>query len=417
MAEIIGAIERALGAVLNGIYEVIPAYGVAIMLLTIAVRSLLIPLTVKQIKGFAAQQKLAPEMKKIQAKYRAQQQKSKDRAEVQQLRLAMNKELQELYSAHGASMFGGCLPAVSQFPVLIAMFAVFRASVVVLAAATLGGAPVSPDVFDEKEMKGTVCRPVTQPSADGATPTQVLCPTKTGDQIFTISDLRDAQDDTIKIERAPWITGCSPYVADQRDSAGVITKVVAFKCTSTLGSGHLPKDGKLFRDLTADRASMFGLESGCSASQVSSPKKIKECTASGDTGSTTKAIPYYLLVLLVAATTYYQGKQMAARSTGQAAQQQQMMTRIMPVLFGFLSISFPAGLNVYMLTTNLFSIGQQGFLFKKMGARLGMPGAPEGGKAKSKEIKDTKVIPDLIVEPPTKKKPPQNRSKKGKKRK
>jgi YidC/Oxa1 family membrane protein insertase len=408
VAEIIGAIERALGAVLNGIYQVIPAYGVAIILLTLAVRTVLIPLAVKQIKGMAAQQKLAPEMKKIQAKYKQLQQKAKDRQEVQQLRVEMQRETQALYSAHGASMFGGCLPVLGQFPVLIAMFAVFRASIVVvpLVATTATGGTISADLFEAKELKSTICRPIERPSAEGTTPTTISCPTKSGDQTFTIGDLRDGHDKDVHFETAPWIAHCRPNVIKD-------TQNIGFTCNSNLGTGHLPRDGKLFADLTADRASMFGLHSGCSAAQIGSEKRVKECTTSGS-GGTAKAIPYWILILAVAGTTYYQSKQMMARSSGQQMQQQQMMMRITPVLFGFLSINFPAGLNVYMLTTNIFSIGQQGYLFKKMGNTT-VPGAADSTKVKDvKEVAPPKPAPQAPGEDARKRQ--NNKSKKGKKR-
>lgn len=409
MADIIGAIERALGAILNGIYEVIPIYGLGIILLTLAVRSVLIPLTVKQIKGFAAQQKVAPEMKKIQQKYRVMQQKAKDRSEVQQIRLAMNKEMQELYQAHGASMMGGCLPMLGQFPVLIAMFAVFRASIVALPmVATFNGAPIPATLFDEKALKSTICRPVADPSAEGASPTQITCPTKEGERTFTIGDLRDAHDTSIKFDNAPWITACKPQ-KDSKNEANIV-----FTCQSQLGTGHLPRDGALFEQITEGRVSLFGLEAGCSASQAQSKDRIKEC-ATGENGGVAKSIPYYLLVLAVAGTTYYQSKQMMARSTGQMAQQQQMMTRIMPVLFGFLSISFPAALNLYMLTTNVFSIGQQGLLFKKMGARLGLPEPTAPPQQKIKDTKPAKA-PERPVAGDQVDRKKSNKSKKGKKR-
>src|SRR6266566_3224741 len=54
MAEFFGAIQNALGVALNAIYTVIPSYGVAIILLTIAVRAVLIPLTLKQIRSMPA---------------------------------------------------------------------------------------------------------------------------------------------------------------------------------------------------------------------------------------------------------------------------------------------------------------------------------------------------------------------------
>lgn len=378
MGEIIGAIERALGSGLNAIYQVIPMYGLAIVLLTLGVRALLIPLTVKQIKGFAAQQKVAPEVKKLQQKYRQMQQKAKDRAEVQALRVQMQKEMQELYAANGASMAGGCLPLLGQFPILIAMFAVMRASILVVpfVAQTVTGGPIPASTFSEKELKNTVCRPTQAPSTDGQTPTVISCPTVTGEQSFTIGDLRDRQDTNIKVESAPWISFCNP----KKQSDDTIT----FECSSARGTGHLPRESSLFQDLSAEKADVFGMHAGCAANQAASPQRIRECTTSDQKGGVGTALPYYLLIGLVALTSYFQSKQMSARATGAQAQQQMMMTKIMPVVFGVISISFPAGSNVYFAAANLFTIVQQGVLFKRLAGPLGLP-EPEVQATKPKK--------------------------------
>ena len=97
MAEFFGAIQNALGAALNAIYTVIPSYGVAIILLTVAVRAVLIPLTLKQIRSMTAMQTLAPEQKKIQQKYKQLQAKVQDRQELMKLRQQMNQEIMALF--------------------------------------------------------------------------------------------------------------------------------------------------------------------------------------------------------------------------------------------------------------------------------------------------------------------------------
>lgn len=124
MAELLGGIQRALGSALAGIYSVTHSYALGIILLTLAVRALLIPLTVKQIRSMTAMQKLAPEQKKIQQKYKQLQQKAKDRSEVQQLRLQMNQEVQQLFRQHGVNPLGGCLPLLLQIPFFYAFYTV-----------------------------------------------------------------------------------------------------------------------------------------------------------------------------------------------------------------------------------------------------------------------------------------------------
>jgi YidC/Oxa1 family membrane protein insertase len=75
-------------------------------------------------------------------------------------------------------------------------------------------------------------------------------------------------------------------------------------------------------------------------------------------------IPYYLLAAAMVATTFFQQRQMQRASPPGASQQQQMLTRVMPLLFGFWGFFFPAGLVLYWTTANLIQIGQQRLLLR-----------------------------------------------------
>ncbi|WP_110954563.1 YidC/Oxa1 family membrane protein insertase [Anaerosinus massiliensis] len=88
-------------------------YGVAIILMTIVIKMLLYPLTVKQVKSMKAMQEMQPEMKKLQEKY-----KNKP-AELQ-------KEMASLYSKAGVNPLAGCLPLIAQMPILIGIFYAIR---------------------------------------------------------------------------------------------------------------------------------------------------------------------------------------------------------------------------------------------------------------------------------------------------
>lgn len=108
-----GFFELFSGA-LSGFYALIPSYGLAIILLTLAVRIVLLPLSIKQTRSMREMQRIQPEIKKLQAKYKGNRQK-------------MNEELMALYKEHSVNPFGGCLPLLMQFPVLIGLFYVVRA--------------------------------------------------------------------------------------------------------------------------------------------------------------------------------------------------------------------------------------------------------------------------------------------------
>src|SRR4029077_9828380 len=69
------SVRQGLGSVLAFFYSIIPNSGVAIILLTVAVRLVLFPLTAKQAKSMIAMQRLQPEIKKLQVKYKNDRQK------------------------------------------------------------------------------------------------------------------------------------------------------------------------------------------------------------------------------------------------------------------------------------------------------------------------------------------------------
>ena len=88
-------------------------YGLAIILLTIAIKMLLYPLTVKQVRSMKGMQILQPKMKELQEKYSKQPEK-------------LQKELAILYKETGVNPLAGCLPMLVQMPILIGIFYAIR---------------------------------------------------------------------------------------------------------------------------------------------------------------------------------------------------------------------------------------------------------------------------------------------------
>ncbi|MCR2783063.1 MULTISPECIES: membrane protein insertase YidC [unclassified Microbacterium] len=86
----------------------------AIIGLVIVVRSALIPLFVRQIKSQRKMMEIAPELRKVQEKYR----NKKD----QLSREAMSRETMALYKKHGTTPVSSCLPLLVQMPILLGMF-------------------------------------------------------------------------------------------------------------------------------------------------------------------------------------------------------------------------------------------------------------------------------------------------------
>jgi YidC/Oxa1 family membrane protein insertase len=87
------------------------SYWFSIVLLTISVRILLIPLTVKQVKSTRVMQELAPEIKKLQAKHKNDKTK-------------LNEEMMALYKERGFNPMAGCWPLLAQMPFFFALYQV-----------------------------------------------------------------------------------------------------------------------------------------------------------------------------------------------------------------------------------------------------------------------------------------------------
>src|SRR5215204_5958290 len=117
VADFFGRIFFPLTNLLGGGLEFLNAHGIpwwlSIAILTVLVRSLLFPLTIRQVKSMRAMQDLKPEMDRIRAKYKDNRQKQQE-------------ELMKLYQERKVNPFGSCLPLLVQMPIFIAMFYVIR---------------------------------------------------------------------------------------------------------------------------------------------------------------------------------------------------------------------------------------------------------------------------------------------------
>ena len=98
-----------LSSVLTFIQDVVGSYAIAIVLFTIAIRLLMIPLTLRQIRSQRAMQTLQPEIAQLRKRHKGEQQR-------------VSQEMWKLYKQHGVSPFSGCLPLVIQLPVLLALY-------------------------------------------------------------------------------------------------------------------------------------------------------------------------------------------------------------------------------------------------------------------------------------------------------
>ncbi len=252
-------IFEAMGTLLSWLYAIVPNYGIAIIMLTILVRLVLYPLTAKQARSMIAMQRVQPEIKKLQAKYKDDKQK-------------LNEEMMKFYKENKINPFGGCLPLLAQMPIFISLFRVLH----------------DPEKYT----------PVTS----------------------------------------------------------------AFHQNMCVGPGGSCKVVEM---------PFFGMDLSLSAG---SPH-----------GSFASALPYWILVGLVVVTAYLQQRQTMKNNPGGANPQAQIIGKVMPLVFAFISINLPAGVVLYFFVSNLWQMGQQELIIRKMDAMPVGAGSKKVVDAKSSE--------------------------------
>jgi YidC/Oxa1 family membrane protein insertase len=113
VASILQPLEDLLSWALINLHDVTGSWSWSIVALTVIVRMLLVPLTVRQIHSMQNLQAHAPEMKAIQQKYKH------DKAK-------MNQEMMAFYKENQINPASSCLPILAQFPIFISLFFVLR---------------------------------------------------------------------------------------------------------------------------------------------------------------------------------------------------------------------------------------------------------------------------------------------------
>src|SRR5215208_8369807 len=89
------------------------AWGLGIVLITFLSRLVVLPLTLRSMKGMRELQALQPHMKELQEKYKDDRQR-------------LQREQMALFQEHGVNPLSACLPLVFQFPVFIALYSLLR---------------------------------------------------------------------------------------------------------------------------------------------------------------------------------------------------------------------------------------------------------------------------------------------------
>ena len=110
-------LQQFFAFLLNTTDKYVGNFGISIIVVTILIKILLLPLTLKQDKSMKEMKKLQPELEKIKQKYANDKQ-------------MLNIKTMELYREHKVNPLGGCLPLLLQLPILFALFGVLRNGII-----------------------------------------------------------------------------------------------------------------------------------------------------------------------------------------------------------------------------------------------------------------------------------------------
>lgn len=134
ISSIYGLLKGVIEAMLVFMHNLTGNFGLAIIGVTILMKIILLPLTLKQDKSMKSMKKLQPELDKLKEKYKGDPK-------------MLNQKTMELYQQHKVNPAGGCLPLLVQLPILWALFGVLRGGIVPQDSTFLWMELVKPDPF------------------------------------------------------------------------------------------------------------------------------------------------------------------------------------------------------------------------------------------------------------------------------
>jgi YidC/Oxa1 family membrane protein insertase len=102
--------------------HMVPNWGWSILILTLIINLAVLPLRITSMKSALKMQRIQPQVSAIREKYKKYKMGDPRQAE-------MNRELSVLYKEEGVNMFGGCLPTLIQFPLLIAFYSMLAKAI------------------------------------------------------------------------------------------------------------------------------------------------------------------------------------------------------------------------------------------------------------------------------------------------
>jgi len=315
---IIGPIAMVFGFIIDFIFEIVHSFtiyhslGLSIILLTIIVRTMMLPLGLKQQKSMMAMQKLAPEIAKIKKKY---PEKDKDSQQ------KMNAEIQKLYADNKVNPLSGCLPLLIQMPMFFGLSFIMNQSY--LYVSRLGNLYSQVSTYLINYM----------PHAD---------------YIRTMNEI------------------AIPLTPQRMIDDGAINLTVISDVNRVINAFGSEQWQVIFdRMPTQYLQGLLDLIQDKNAIEIFFGMALTEAS-----GLMWPGIMIPILAVASAVLTSYLTSKMSVATDDKAKAQQKMMMVVMPVMMGVMTIGLPAGVGIFWITSSVYQIGQQAVLNKKAGINI-----------------------------------------------
>ena len=307
----IGPIATVFGYIIDVIFNAVysitvyNSLGLSIILLTIIVRTLMLPLAVKQQKSMMAMQRLNPEVTKIRDKYKGKKDQQQQ----------MNAEIQKLYADNKVNPLGGCLPLFIQMPLFFGLSFIMHQS----------------HLYVSK--LGALYSQISQ---------------------YLIDNMPRAEYIGIMNQLAV------PLAPSRMIEQGEIDLTVVSDVNRVLNAFGPSEWGVLFAHMpSAYLQEVF--------EQITAIQNFLGMALTEATGLGWPHIMIPVLAVTTALGTSYIMMKASVITDERAKQQQKMMMVIMPVMMGVMTVGLPAGVGIFWITSSIYQIGQQLLLNKKMG--------------------------------------------------
>lgn len=314
MSSIFDIILYPLGFIVRISNAIIPNYALALFLFALIIKLLLFPLGIKQQKNSVKQASLQPKERAIRKKYDGRTDKP--------TQLKMNEEIQQLYKDENFSMFGGCLPMLVQFPILMGLYSVIRNPLQYILM-------ISTDIIDKIEVKFL--------------------------ELYNAGLLENVSDG---IKNA--IEKLSPE------------NVAALTADASSVNFSLPQID-MVSSLRADSGIFSAFSELFEGTRVASIADLPNFTLFGIDFSQTPSFAFNILLLIPVLTflASFFGMKLTRRfsyqpqASGDMGQSMKIMDWTMPLLSVWITFSVPGVIGLYWIYQNILSTVQQ-FILKKM---------------------------------------------------